>query len=104
MILLQGEAKVTKTYRSSRKTPTQEYVVPRSIPTAGAILNVCDVLKKGNGYRYERKKRKKKFVFALDDEYENAFNNSQECDGKKKKSRGGFALDGGSRNYLFEEQ
>lgn len=27
-----------KTYRSSRKTPTQEYVVPKSIPTAGAIL------------------------------------------------------------------
>ena len=26
-------------YRSSRKTPTQEYVVPRSIPTAGAIVD-----------------------------------------------------------------
>jgi hypothetical protein len=24
--------------RSSRKIPTQEYVVPRSIPTAGAIV------------------------------------------------------------------
>lgn len=50
---------MNETYRSSRKTPTQEYVVPRSIPTAGAILNVCDVLKKGNGYRYEKKRKKK---------------------------------------------
>ena len=36
------------TYRSSRKMPTQEYVVPKSIPTAGAIVSdLCDVVEGG---------------------------------------------------------